>query len=371
MSGYYIGLMSGTSVDAIDAVLVDFAGDTPRLIHSHSHPWPDELRDALLSIAVRPDTALATYARLDVETGFGFAAAVAELLAGAGVAAEQVRAIGSHGQTVLHLPDGDTPTSLQIGDPHRIAAATGIAVVADFRRRDMAVGGQGAPLAPLYHHALFGSDREHRAVLNLGGIANLTLLPRTDAGTLSGFDTGPGNTLMDAWITRHLGQPYDRDGAWADTGFVDDALLAILLDEPYLRRAPPKSTGRELFNVAWLDARLRTYGNPIPAPRDVQATLRAYTVRTVADALRAHLADVARLLVCGGGASNKGLMAALADALPDVSLESTETHGLHPDWVEATTFAWLAKQAIGGIPINTPPVTGARVPVLLGVVYPA
>ncbi len=371
MSDYYIGLMSGTSVDAIDAVLVDFAGHTPRLIHSLSHPWPDDLRNALLSIAVRPDTALATYARLDVEAGLGFAAAVTELLSQAGTQAEDIRAIGSHGQTVLHLPDTATPTSLQIGDPHRIAAGTGIPVVADFRRRDMAAGGQGAPLAPLYHRTLFASSRENRAVLNLGGIANLTLLPARQGELLSGFDTGPGNTLMDAWIARHLDRPFDRNGAWAKSGTVNDALLAALLSEPYLHRRPPKSTGRELFNTEWLDARLRSLDATQLHPEDVQATLLALTVTSVTDALHAYLPDVERLLVCGGGASNECLMTALATALPGVTLESTEAHGLHPDWVEATTFAWLAQQAIEGVRLNTPPVTGARVPVILGVIYPA
>jgi len=371
MSDHYIGLMSGTSVDAIDAVLVRFSGDTPHLIHAISYPWPDDLRRELLATAVRPDTSIATYARLDVECGLGFAAAAAQLLSQANVPAQRIRAIGSHGQTVLHVPYSTTPTSLQIGDPHRIAIVTGIAVVADFRRRDMAVGGQGAPLAPLYHQALFSDERESRAVLNLGGIANLTLLPGGTGGHPSGFDTGPGNTLMDAWAARHLDCPFDCGGAWAKSGTVNDELLGMLLNEPFFGLAPPKSTGRELFNLEWLDARLHAFAEKTMPASDVQATLLALTVVSVADALRAHLPDVKRLLLCGGGTSNTVLVSKLASALPDVTIDSTESYGLHPDWVEASTFAWLAKQAIDGTPVNTPPITGAGRPVVLGVVYPA
>jgi anhydro-N-acetylmuramic acid kinase len=358
--------MSGTSVDAIDAVLVEFSGNKPHLLRSLSVRWPDELHEALLSIAVDADTSIDRFARLDVEAGLGFANAVADLLSEAGVAPDNVRAIGSHGQTVLHLPDSDTPTSLQIGDPHRIAALTGITVVADFRRRDMALGGQGAPLAPLYHQALFASDRENRAVLNIGGIANLTLLPRS--GSVSGFDTGPGNTLMDAWTSRHLGRPFDAHGAWAKTGSVHSALRNALLDEPYLRRPPPKSTGRETFNLAWLDNLLTQFQETL-SPQDVQATLLSYTTATVADALHEHLPDVERLLVCGGGARNDLLMKTLAGALPEVKVETTDAYGLHPEWVEATTFAWLAKQALEGVAVNTPPVTGASKPAVLGAIF--
>ncbi len=366
----YIGLMSGTSADGIDAALVRFVQDGARLqaelLHGHLHPWDPALRQRLVALGQGGDCgSLDEFGRLDQQVARAFAEAVAALLASAGIAAGAVRAIGSHGQTIRHRPGGGFPFTLQIGDGHLIAERTGIATVADFRRRDVAAGGQGAPLLPALHAALLHDPGEDRAVLNLGGIANLTLLPAS--GDVRGFDTGPANALMDAWCERRLGRPYDADGAFAARGRVDDALLRRLLDEPWFAAPPPKSTGREQFHLDWLTTRL----GGDEAEADVQATLLALTVRTIADALRATLPGTRRLLVCGGGVHNPRLMAALAEALPGVEVASTAAWGLDPDYVEAMGFAWLARQALLGLPGNLPAVTGAHGPRVLGVVHPA
>ncbi|HET6397787.1 MAG TPA: anhydro-N-acetylmuramic acid kinase, partial [Pseudoxanthomonas sp.] len=273
--------------------------------------------------------------------------------------------IGSHGQTVRHRPGGEAPFTLQIGDGNVIAERSGIATVADFRRRDVAAGGHGAPLVPAFHAALLHSESEDRAVLNLGGIGNYTLLPRQ--GPVRGFDTGPANALLDAWCQRHTGAAFDADGAFAAGGTVDEALLARLLDEPWFALPPPKSTGREQFHLDWVQARLR--GGESPA--DVQATLLELSAATAADALRAHQPRTARVLACGGGVRNPVLMRRLAARLPGVAVESTAAHGLDPDFVEAMAFAWLARQTLAGLPGNLPAVTGARGPRVLGVVHPA
>lgn len=363
----YIGLMSGTSMDGVDAALVEFSGDTPRLVAARDQAMPGELREALLRLAAEHSPhPLQCFGELDQLIGELFAEAALGLLNDANVEPSAITAIGSHGQTLYHRPDGPTPFTLQIGDPNRIAERTGITTVADLRRRDMAAGGQGAPLAPAFHAAVLTSADEPRAVLNLGGIANLTLLP--PEGPVTGFDTGPANVLMDGWAARHLGQPMDRDGAWAAGGEVDEELLERLLDEPYFELAPPKSTGRELFDRAWLDRKLE--GADLP-PQRVQATLAELTARSVTDHLRRHLPDAHRLLVCGGGAHNGHLMKRLAALLPGVTVESTEAHGVHPDWMEAIAFAWLAKRTLEGRPGNLPSVTGARREVILGAVYPA
>src|SRR5690606_37215270 len=299
-----------------------------------------------------------------------FADAALQLLDEAQVPTTDVEALGSHGQTVRHRPrgaagDGRHPFTLQLGDGHRIAERTGIATVAEFRRRDVAAGGQGAPLLPGLHAALLHDPREDRAVLNLGGIANLTLLPAR--GDARGFDTGPANALLDAWAERHVGAAYDAGGAFAASGRVDEVLLARLQDDPWLPMPPPKSSGREHFHLAWLDSRLQ--GTELPA--DVQATLLAFTAATVADALLRTQPATRRVLACGGGVHNPRLMDALAARLPGVVVESTAGHGLDPDFVEAIGFAWLARQTIMQQPGNLPAVTGARGPRVLGCVHPA
>ena len=364
----YIGLISGTSVDGVDAALVDFPCEgRVDLIATRSHPMPRAIVEAAHALIADPTRPAIDAWRLDSALADVFAEAVAGLLDDTGMGPADIAAIGSHGQTVWHEPDAATAFTVQLGDPSRLAELTGIRVVADFRRRDMAAGGQGAPLAPALHAALFRREGEARGVLNLGGIANLTCLPASGDRVL-GFDTGPANTLMDAWARRHLGQPMDRDGAFAAAGRIDDRLLARLLDDPYYARTPPKSTGREAFNEESLaragGARLDSL-----APADVMRTLLELTVRSVADAVQHFAADIETLYLCGGGASNPLLVDRLRHALVPRQVASTDTLGLSPDWVEAVCFAWLAKRRMENLPGNLPSVTGASRPVVLGGVY--
>lgn len=360
----YLGLISGTSADGIDAALVSFAGDTPRLIAGHTHPWPDALRLHMLAVA-QGETAidLDALGRLDVALAHGFAAAAEQVIAVAGVARHAVRAIGSHGQTLRHRPHGEFPFTLQLGDPSVIAERCGIDVVADFRRADVAAGGQGAPLLPAMHAMLLGRQGCPRVVLNLGGIANITVL-RDDH--VLGFDTGPANGLLDAWCQRHRGEAYDRDGAFAAAGSVDTPLLDGLLDDPYFALSPPKSTGREHFHLEWLDTHL---GNKTIAPADVQATLLDLTARSVRDAIDRQAADAQEIFVCGGGLHNSTLLARLKTLLSPRQVKSTAAEGVDPDYLEAMAFAWLARQRLLGQPGNLPAVTGARGPRVLGAIY--
>lgn len=357
----YLGLISGTSADGIDAALVRFA---PRLeiLAAQTFAYPDALRTGILALA-RQNAAISleSYGRLDAEIGARFADAALSLLHGAGIAPNDVTAIGSHGQTVCHQPRGPNPFSLQIGDPNVIAARTGIAIVADFRRADMAAGGQGAPLLPALHAAVFADPAVPRAIPNLGGIANVTLL--IPGQPVLGFDTGPANCLMDAWSQRVRGTPRDEGGAWARGGRVDPTLLARLLEDPYFAAPPPKSTGREHFNLEWLDARLRDG----LAPVDVQATLLQLSVRSIAGVM--HASGICELYACGGGVHNVALMDALRAALPSIRVDTTAALGLDPDFVEAAGFAWLARARLEGQPGNLPSVTGAREPRILGGVY--
>ena len=364
----YVGLMSGTSADGIDAALVriDDQGRC-RFVHGITAPWDAALRAQLIALGQGQEPAgLDAVGELDARIGLAFADATNTLLQQAGVSARQVAAIGSHGQTVRHRPQAAIPFTLQLGDASRIAEHTGITTVADFRRRDVAAGGQGAPLMPAFHLAMLGSSDQHRAVLNLGGIANLTLLSRD--GHIGGFDTGPANALCDAWCQRHTGQAYDADGALAAQGQVDAELLAALLAEPWFASPPPKSTGREQFHLDWVDSHL--HGRNL-AVADVQATLLELTATTVADALRRSQADTRQLLVCGGGTHNALLMRRLAAHLPGVQIASIAEAGLDPDYVEAMGFAWLAWRVLAGLPGNLPAVTGAAGPRLLGAIYPA
>ncbi|MCC7249753.1 MAG: anhydro-N-acetylmuramic acid kinase, partial [Lysobacter sp.] len=298
-----------------------------------------------------------------------FADAAGLALRDSDIASDRIAAIGSHGQTLRHRPQGDHPFTMQLGDPNLIAEHCGVRVVADFRRRDVAAGGHGAPLLPALHAALLTAPQEHRAVVNLGGIANITLLPPTGDthGEVRGFDTGPANALMDAWCLRHTGAGYDRDGAFALSGRVDTALLSTLLQEPWFSLPAPKSTGRDQFHLGWLERHLSGQ----ESPPDVQATLLALTARTVADALNAAQPGTSRLIACGGGVHNPALMRALAATLPRVTVESSAAHGLDPDLVEAMGFAWLARQTVLGRPGNLPSVSGARGPRVLGAIYSA
>lgn len=367
---WFIGLMSGTSLDGVDGVLAQDEGAGQGLqSRQHAHvPFPAALRSELLALnRSGPDelhrAALAANALVRC-----YAAVVTQLLRSAGLAAREVTAIGAHGQTVRHQPgafDG-TGYTLQLMNGALLAELTGIDVVCDFRSRDVAAGGQGAPLVPAFHAACFALPGADRAVLNLGGIANLSLL-RAD-GSVTGFDTGPANVLMDGWCARHTGKAYDGHGEWAAAGMVDEALLQRCLAEPYFALAPPKSTGRDLFDMAWLDARLPEL---MPAPQDVMATLSELTARSVAHALLQHAPRTSALFVCGGGAFNKHLMARLSGLLPAMPVHSTSALGVPPDEVEALAFAWLAKACIAREAGNVPAVTGARGPRVLGTAYPA
>ncbi|HTP39975.1 MAG TPA: anhydro-N-acetylmuramic acid kinase [Steroidobacteraceae bacterium] len=362
----YVGLMSGTSMDGIDAVLLEVDEHGMRVRAATSRQWPDALRARLRAAAEAPaQVGLFELGSLDAAAALEFAAATRGLLGAARLTAADIRAVGSHGQTLLHQPRAVPPFTLQIGDPSLMAEQLGIDVVADFRRRDLAAGGEGAPLAPAFHQAAFGSTEEVRAVLNLGGIANLTILD--PERPVLGFDTGPGNCLMDAWVRRNFGQPYDPHGAWAAAGRHDAALLAALLDEPYFARPAPKSTGRDLFSDEWLAARLAT--TTLPAG-DVQATLSELTAQSITGALLRLPTRPARLLVCGGGIHNTFLLNRLAELLPFLAVQSTADYGIAPEHVEGAAFAWLAHRHVAGATANLPSVTGARHAVPLGGLFP-
>jgi anhydro-N-acetylmuramic acid kinase len=368
---HYIGLMSGTSVDSVDAALITVVPLGPVTVRTtHRQDIPDDIRQAVHELIRRPAASLDQLGELDIRLGRLFAETAKMLLVRSGLRASDVRAIGSHGQTVRHHPAGAHPFTAQLGNPSVIAELTGIATVADFRMRDMAAGGQGAPLAPAFHAVQFRSPKRHRAIVNIGGIANLTYLSADAAKSVIGFDTGPGNTLLDQWITRHRNERYDRDGRWAQSGKPLPVLLEMLLADPYFGRLPPKSTGREHFHLDWLEQALARI-NPAPAPEDVQATLLQLTAHSITRAVRQFLPGVDELYVCGGGAHNRALLALLTKQLQPVPVESTETLGVHPDWVEAAAFGWLAHQALEGRPGNLPSVTGARHPAILGGIYKA
>lgn len=361
-------------MDAADAALLDLTQpDTPRLVATHAEPPAADLRAELLPLSQNAATVSpAGFGELNQRIGHWFADAALKLLEGAGVEPAAVRAIGSHGQTIHHAPGARFPFSLSVGDPNLIAARTGIATVADLRGADIAAGGQGAPLVPAFHNRVFRDPGENRAVLNLGGIANLSLLPMAakgdGGGQVLGFDTGPANALLDAWAADHLGEPRDTDGRWAATGRVHGELLDLLLGDPYFRKPPPKSSGREYFNLAWLRGRLDELREP-PEPADVQRSLCELTARSVAAALDEYGAGDERILLCGGGAHNPVLRRRLTELLAPRPVVDTGDYGIPGDWVEAAAFAWLAMRTIEGLPGNLPSVTGARKAVVLGGVY--
>ncbi|MEQ5803677.1 anhydro-N-acetylmuramic acid kinase [Halomonas sp. H10-9-1] len=381
----YIGLMSGTSLDGIDAALVEIddtpAGEHPRLLASHAEPMPATLRALLWELCHAQRASFADLAAAEEAFCRLQAQAVAALLAAAETPREAIAAIGSHGQTIEHAPYGHAngghasgpAYTLQLDNPSRLAELTRIAVVADFRRRDLAAGGQAAPLAPAFHQALFRAPHEWRLVLNLGGFANLTLLPPHEEPLAPlGFDSGPANALLDAWHARHRGAAFDADGAWAASGRVDEALLARLLEEPFFHLPPPRSTGRELFHLDWLEKRL----SGDERPEDVQATLAELTATSVALAVgmaRERLAapPPERLIPCGGGAHNRDLLGRLARRLPEARLADAAEWGWPADWLEAGAFAWLAQRRLAGLPGNLQSVTGAAGPRVLGGVYAA
>ncbi|WP_458762954.1 anhydro-N-acetylmuramic acid kinase [Cupriavidus basilensis] len=371
----FIGIMSGTSMDGADGVLVDFSGPRPTVLAAAFQPFPAELRDAFSALQQPGDDEIHREALAANGLARVYAACVATLLRDAGLAPDAIAAIGAHGQTVRHRPglyDGIGYTR-QSQQPALLAELTGIDVVADFRSRDVAAGGQGAPLVPALHQALFGDAAQTRVACNIGGISNISVLPATSEGgaarPVTGFDCGPGNVLLDYWIDRHHGLAYDADGAWGASGKVDQALLARLLAEPYFSVAPPKSTGRDLFHPAWLENHLSRHGTALD-PADVQATLAALTAGAIARDVSQHAPDAARLIVCGGGARNHLVMALLAQALPAVAVQGSDELGVPVSQVEGIAFAWLARQMLRGAPGNVPTVTGAAGPRVLGALYP-
>jgi anhydro-N-acetylmuramic acid kinase len=359
---HYIGLMSGTSLDGVDAVLLKFSGNAHRIVGESFTPFDDSLRTKLLALHKPQSNEIHEAAVLGNVLARIYAQAVRELLRKTRTSSASVQAIGCHGQTIRHRPDARY--TIQLGNGALLAELTRNIVVCDFRSRDIAAGGEGAPLVPAFHQAMFAHSSIHRVIVNIGGIANLTDL---SSGAIQGFDTGPGNMLMDAWIRHNLDKSFDRDGAWAKGGNRIHRLLEALLDHEFFSRTPPKSTGRELFNLAWLDDQLSGKENP----RDVQATLLELTALSIARAIKSYCSGVEEVYVCGGGAANSALMSRLAAVLPSVQIATTAKLGVDPDWVEACAFAWLARQALFLQPGNLPSVTGAAGPRILGAIYPA
>lgn len=367
-STLYLGVMSGTSLDGVDLALADFAKNPSKMIACGFTPMPDDLRADLTLLLKTGETSLQKLGEIDHRLGLLYADSINAFLAQYQLEPNQIAAIGCHGQTVWHSPNSAFPFTTQIGDMNLVAARTGITVVGDFRRKDMAFGGQGAPLVPAFHEGIFADPNRSTIVLNIGGISNISqLIPNEPT---IGYDIGAGNALMDSWIEQHLGKRYDKDAEWAQTGKVDQALLAVLLDESFLKLPPPKSTGRELFNLDWLAKKAPNL--TACKPEDVQRTLAEFTGQSVVDSLKQiptkGLPCV--LMVCGGGAKNPLLMQRFQDLLPDWTVTTTNEFGLDIDYVEAAAFAWLAYQRMNNLPSNLPSVTGASKAVSLGVIYP-
>lgn len=363
--------MSGTSLDGIDIVIVDFDDSTPiNLIAAQTYPFGAQLRDHLEQLILTQHCDLREFGEVDIALGEAISEAINNILSTHSITSHDITAIGSHGQTVFHQPGGSFPFSLQIGNANVIAEKTGITTIADFRQRDMVLGGQGAPLVPAFHKALFQDCSENRVIVNIGGISNITVLPSKQSEIIVGFDTGPGNVLLDTWIKRHNNCAYDKAGQWAASGTVNDTLLAILLADNYFEQVIPKSSGREYFNLNWLDNKLSSLDATIE-PHDVQATLLALTATAIANDIKRYATNTDTVYVCGGGAHNEQLMLTLQQALQTISVTTTVCLGLHPDWVEACAFAWLAKQTLAGQSGNLPATTGASRASILGGIYPS
>lgn len=363
---YYIGIMSGTSMDAVDAALVEFSDEKLKILATNRVPMPEGLKKQILQLMQTP-ISIAHFGEIDRRLGLLFADAALGIINKKLVPRENIVAIGSHGQTIFHQPTGLHPFTMQIGDPNIISAKTGITTIADFRRKDMALGGQGAPLAPAFHGFLFRAEQDC-FVVNIGGIANVTYLAAKPSDNIIGFDTGPGNTLIDQWCKLHKNTNYDNRGAWAKTGIVNEKLLALCLQDPYFHKAPPKSTGREYFNLPWLKKRLMKI-NLFTKAEDVQATITELTARSIADAIAPFAKKAQKIWVCGGGSKNTQLMSRLADLCQPLMVLSTADFGVDPDWIEAAAWAWLAKQTLSQKTSNIPSVTGAQKTTILGGVY--
>ena len=368
MDGLFIGLMTGTSIDGIDAALIEFSGTQQTLVTTDYQPYSTEFRNQLIDVAEARNDSVSEVAKLDVILGEKLAQSALSVIQQSIYVVEDVQAIGSHGQTIRHNIDDPPPFTVQIGDPNIISARTGITTIADFRRKDIAEGGQGAPLAPAFHADIFTAKDEARVILNLGGIANITVLPAGQNGDVIGFDTGPANGLMDAWIHRVKNQSYDANGTWAATGKINQDLLKRLISDDYFHQPSPKSTGRERFNIDWIDQHL-VVNSDLPAA-DVQATLCELTCLSVSQAIQMAAPDTQRLIVCGGGANNHYLLNRLTQHLDGIPVETSSAYGLHPDWIEAAAFAWLARRRLLDLPGNLPSVTGAKKSLVLGAIYP-
>lgn len=363
----YIGLMSGTSLDGIDASLVCIEKNKVEVIASLCLPLSSTLKEKIKALINPATDEINRLMALDVQLGQQFAEATKQLLLKANIKKEKISAIGSHGQTIRHYPNNEYPSTLQIADPNTIAEATGITTVADFRRRDMAAGGQGAPLVPAFHQHIFHNENKNRIILNLGGIANITILPADKNIAVTGFDTGPANTLLNHWTQQQQNKSYDDKGDWAESGKVNQDLLKSLLQDDYFKLPPPKSTGTEYFNVAWLENKLAKFSNL--ASEDVQASLTALTAKTVCDAIHTYSPQTDEMIICGGGVHNDFLVKQLKLGLPNIDINSSAEYGLNPDYIEATAFAWLAKQTMEHKVGNLAEVTGASRAVVLGGVY--
>jgi anhydro-N-acetylmuramic acid kinase len=367
MKDLYIGLMSGTSADGIDTALVDFSQSLPAVISAHYTPYTSDVKQKILALYQQGENEIHRLGELDIQLGKAFAQAVNATLNKESIAPHDIKAIGSHGQTIRHSPQTPFRFTLQIADPNTIAAETGITTVADFRRKDIAHGGQGAPLVPAFHQHMLASTHHHRAVVNIGGISNVTLLQKNNSEP-AGFDLGPGNALMDAWIHLHHQKNHDEDGMWSAQGKVHRALLSNMLADNYFKLPPPKSTGREYFNLEWLHHHLRIFDNNISAV-DVQATLVELTAACIISPICQYLHN-GEILVCGGGVHNTYLMSRLqALAGSQFTVDSTKKYGIDPDWMEAMAFAWLARQTLNRLPGNIPLVTGAKHTAILGGIY--
>ena len=367
-STIYIGLMSGSSLDGIDIAIVDFAAQPPKLIHCATQAFEKSLKQRIRKATLDSSDSIDALCQLDVELGIAYANVVNQSLEIVGLEPSKICAIGNHGQTIRHHPSGDLPYTLQIGDPNTLAVRTGISTVGDFRRRDVALGGQGAPLAPAFHNFIFRSHSIDRAIVNIGGIANITCLPANPESDVVGFDTGPGNTFLDYWINQHQGLSQDDRGKWAASGRVIESLLnEMLTKEPYFDQLPPKSTGTDYFSPGWL----KQYLQPEFSPPDVQATLLELTALTIAKGLTQLTIPPQECYICGGGVNNLLLMDRLKQVMPGCSVDSTEALGIDPEYVEALAFAWLARQSINHQTGNLPTVTRAEAGAVLGGFYPA
>ena len=358
----YIGLMSGTSMDGIDAALIDEM--TNKLLCGITKKYSTKVKQRIDKLLDGSDLSLASVCQVNTLIGREFAAAVNELLQKAKLSADDIRAIGSHGQTLCHNTNCDLPYTMQLGCGHTISSLTGITVVADFRTRDLVNGGQGAPFAPLYHQELFTKKNADAALVNIGGISNITFISINEL--TKGWDVGPGNCLMDAWITKHQGKSYDAGGAWAKQGDVIKPLLEALLADSFIRLAAPKSVGKEYFSLSWLESYLK----PQYKPEDVQATLLALTAHSIADTVIQANKAIKHLYLCGGGTHNLALQQKLASLLPETEVQSAEAIGVDPDYLEAMMFAWLAAQTINQKPVDLRSITGSTKPAILGAIYP-